>query len=128
VKEDENGIAHPAALVFDDAGPRMDNLPGYYAPYFSREPLLEDDDRDYADDAARLRNTRTYTWIHPLSDIITGLLEAGLALSWLHEHAWRMFQTLVKDHEGMYRWPDKPWLPLAFSLKARRQHGPRASD
>jgi hypothetical protein len=70
-------------------------------------------------------------WIHPLSDIITGLLEAGLALSWLHEHAclpWRMFQTLVKDHEGMYRWPDKPWLPLAFSLKARRPHGPRAND
>lgn len=118
--------AHPAALVFDDAGPRMDNLPGYYAPYFSREPILEDDDRDYADVSARLRNTRTYTWIHPLSDIITGLLEAGLALNWLHEHAclpWRMFETLVKDHEGMYRWPDKPWLPLAFSLKARSDMG-----
>jgi hypothetical protein len=60
--------AHPAALVFDDAAPRIDHLPGYYAPYFSREPILEDDDRDYADDA-RLRNTRTYTWIHPLTDI-----------------------------------------------------------
>ena len=115
--------AHPTALVFDDAGPRTDQLPGYYAPYFSREPIIEDDDRDYADDAARLQNTRLYTWIHPLSDIITGLLEAGLALSWLHEHAylpWRMFQTLVEDPGGMYRWPDRPWLPLAFSLKARR--------
>jgi SAM-dependent methyltransferase len=119
--------AHPAALVFDDAAPGMDNLPGYYAPYFSREPILEDDDRDYADDVGRLRNTCAYAWIHPLSDIITRLLEAGLTLSWLHEHAcvpWRMFETLVKGHEGMYRWPDKPWLPLAFSLKARRQHGP----
>jgi hypothetical protein len=68
----------------------------------------------------------THGFTHLLT-FVTGLLEAGLALSWLHEHAclpWRMFETLVKDHEGMYRWPDKPWLPLAFSLKARRQHAP----
>jgi hypothetical protein len=31
-----------------------------------------------------------------------------------------MFELLVKDAEGMYRWPDKAWLPLAFSLKATR--------
>ena len=51
------------------------------------------------------------------------LLAAGLALRWLHEHdavPWRMFELLVKDADGMYRWPDKAWLPLAFSLKAAR--------
>jgi hypothetical protein len=30
-----------------------------------------------------------------------------------------MFDTLVDDGRGGYRWPDKPWLPLAFSLQAR---------
>jgi hypothetical protein len=28
--------------------------------------------------------------------------------------------VLVKDFSGLYRWPDKPWLPLAFSLSATR--------
>jgi hypothetical protein len=54
---------------------------------------------------------------------VTGLIEAGMRLDWLHEHAgvpWRMFKILVKDGDGLYRWPDKPWLPLAFSLTATR--------
>jgi GNAT superfamily N-acetyltransferase len=45
-----------------------------------------------------------------------------LGLEFLHEHnciAWRMFDCLVEDPGGSYRWPEKPWLPLAFSLKAR---------
>jgi hypothetical protein len=44
-------------------------------------------------------------------------------LQWLHEHdavPWAMFQTLTEDGEGMFRWPDRPWLPLAFSLRAQR--------
>ncbi|MGE0257899.1 MAG: hypothetical protein AB7H71_13075 [Alphaproteobacteria bacterium] len=55
---------------------------------------------------------------------MTGLIEAGMRLDWLHEHAgvpWRMFAILVKDADGLYRWPDKPWLPLAFSLMATRR-------
>jgi hypothetical protein len=31
-----------------------------------------------------------------------------------------MFECLVKDASGLYRWPDQPWLPLAFSLSARK--------
>jgi hypothetical protein len=47
-----------------------------------------------------------------------------MTLDWLHEHdavAWRMFRILVEDASGLYRWPDKPWLPLAFSLAATRR-------
>jgi hypothetical protein len=32
-----------------------------------------------------------------------------------------MFRILVKDASGLYRWPGKPWLPLAFSLSATRR-------
>jgi hypothetical protein len=32
-----------------------------------------------------------------------------------------MFECLVKDASGLYRWPDKPWLPLAVSLQASRR-------
>jgi len=47
-----------------------------------------------------------------------------MMLHWLHEHdavTWRMFNVLVPDAERLWRWPDKPWLPLAFSLKATRR-------
>jgi SAM-dependent methyltransferase len=112
---------HPAALVLDDAAPRDGDMPGWFAPYFHREPLVLDNPCDYANPTARLRNARTYEWIHPLGEVVTALLAAGLTLRWLHEHdavPWRMFELLVKDQAGMYRWPDRPWLPLAYSLRA----------
>ena len=73
---------------------------------------------------ATLRNATTYNWIHPLGDIISSLLAAGLTLDWFHEHdavTWRMFKILAQDAEGLWRWPDQPWLPLAFSLRAARR-------
>lgn len=115
---------HPAALIFDDAAPSHDAMPGWFAPYFTRgEALNLDEPYDYADETARLRNAQTFEWLHPLSEIVTGLIAAGLTIRWLHEHEsvpWRMFKALVKDPQGMYRWPDQPWLPLAFSLRAER--------
>lgn len=116
--------AHPAALVFDDAAPLADGRPGYFAPYFSREPVLLEVSHDYVDETAVVRNATTYTWIHPLSDIISGLLTAGLTLDWFHEHdavTWRMFKVLAQDANELWRWPDRPWLPLAFSLRATRR-------
>ncbi len=114
---------HPCAAVFDDATRLANGMPGYFAPYFSGEPLILNDPRDYADDTARLKNSTTCEWIHPLGKVVTSLLDAGLALNWLHEHdsvPWRMFDQLVRDATGMYRWPDRAWLPLAYSLRAER--------
>ena len=114
---------HPTAFVFDDAVPVSGGLPGCFVPYFSTEPLALSNPRDYANPDATLRNTTEHVWIHPLGKIVTSLIDAGLALEYLHEHAsvtWRMFNCLVDDGRGGYRWPDKPWLPLAFSLMARR--------
>jgi SAM-dependent methyltransferase len=118
--------AHPAAYVFDDETRQADGMPGLFVPYFQREALVLDDPRDYADENARLENERTVQWVHPLSQTIGGLIEAGLQLDWLHEHdnvPWRMFRVLVRDDAGMYRWPRQPWLPLAFSLMATRRRG-----
>jgi SAM-dependent methyltransferase len=115
--------AHPAAYVFDDLARQPDGMPGFFAPYFARVPIVTDDQRDYLDRSARLTNARQYNWIHPLGDIASTLVEAGLRLDWLHEHdtiVWQMFDVLVKDGQGMYRWPDRLWLPLAFSLSATR--------
>jgi SAM-dependent methyltransferase len=114
---------HPAALVFDDLTPAADGTAGRFVPYFQREPMMIDDPRDYADPEARLANSRTYAWQHALGDIVNAVIGAGLRLAWLHEHdrlPWRMFAELVPAEGGLYRWPDRPWLPLAFSLRAER--------
>jgi len=98
----------------------------HYASYFEARPVLSDDPVDYADESAVMTNSRTYTFTHTLGDIVTALIEAGLVLEYLHEHdavPWRMYDGLRADLDRMYRWPDKPWLPLAFSLSARRPGG-----
>ena len=39
--------AHPTAYVFDDATATGDGMPGWYAPYLSRTPLLRSNSEDY---------------------------------------------------------------------------------
>jgi SAM-dependent methyltransferase len=114
---------HPTAYVFDDATRSPDGMPGLSAPYFSHEPVVDTEGYDYVDSNARLANATIYNWIHPLGDVVTGLIASGMTLDWLHEHnavPWHMFKVLVKDTSGLYHWPDRPWLPLAFSLSAIR--------
>lgn len=116
--------AHPAAYVFDDLQRGADGRPGFWAPYFSRAPLVVDETTDYADPTARLENTATHNWIHPLGDTVSALIAAGLRIEWLHEHdavPWRMFGCQVMGEDGLYRWPDKPWLPLSYSLRAVKE-------
>jgi SAM-dependent methyltransferase len=114
---------HPAALVFDDEIRQPNGRPGFFAPYFHAGPLVINESRDYADTSARLTNSTTHQWIHPLGRVVTALIAAGLRLDWLHEHdavTWRMFDCLVEGPDDLFRWPDKPWLPLAYSLQATR--------
>lgn len=107
---------HPAALAFDQ---RL----GFEAPYLGRTRLVIDNPGDYADPEARLSNATTHEWLHPLSDVVSAVIEAGLRFQWLHEHAavpWRMFDCLIRGTDGLYHWPDKPWLPPAWSFKTTR--------
>lgn len=115
---------HPAALVLDDLAPRQGDMPGWLVPYFHRAALALDDPTDYADPSARLVNARNYSWMHTVGEVVTSIIAAGMELRWLHEHdrvPWQMFQLLVEDGDGLFRWPEEAWLPLAFSLSAKRK-------
>ena len=112
---------HPAALVFDDGVPGTDGMPGWFVPYFHQGALVIDDPSDYANPTARLANARTHEFIHPVADVVQALLDAGLRLTMLHEHdtlAWKAFGCMVETEGRLYRLPDRPWLPLSYSLKA----------
>ena len=111
---------HPSAFVFDN-GP--DGAPVMAFPY-DTEGVADvlDDGSDYAVADATLENTRTFEWMHPLSETVGALLDAGLRLDFLHEHyevPWKMLDALVPAGP-MFRWPDRRWLPLAMSLSATR--------
>ena len=115
---------HPFATLFESGPGRADGgLPRCAAPYFHAGPIRDDDPADYADPAATLVTPATYVFHHPLGDIVTALVDSGLMLEYLREHdavPWRMMDGLRAGPDRMYRWPDQPWLPLAFSLSARR--------
>jgi len=65
--------AHPAAMVFDDAAVLPDGRPGYFAPYFSREPVVMEEAHDYIDETTKVANATTYTWMHPLGNVVSAL-------------------------------------------------------
>lgn len=120
---------HPTALVFDDMAGTQDGRPGWFAPYFDRKPVVLEDPTDYADSAARLQHALTHTWIHPLGNVLGALRGAGLALEWLQERprvTWRMFRCLVRDADGLFTWPERPRLALAYSLVTRKPAAPAA--
>lgn len=114
---------HPCALALrcDPAAPDVALRPA--TPYFSSGPHASDDPADYADETATLSNARMYTFQHTLAAIVTALAVAGLRVEFLHEHdalPWRLYDVLRADPDRMFRWPDQAWLPLAFSVSARR--------
>ncbi len=112
---------HPAALIFDDAVPGSVGMPGWFAPYFHPGAVVVDETHDYANRAARIANSRTHQFMHPVAAVVQALLDAGLRLTMLHEHdtlAWKAFACMVEAEDRLYRLPDKSWLPLSYSLKA----------
>jgi hypothetical protein len=62
--------------------------------------------------------------MHPVAETVQALIDAGLRIEMLHEHdavAWKAFACLIEAPGGLFRWPDRPWLPLAYSLRAVRR-------
>jgi SAM-dependent methyltransferase len=113
---------HPCSEVFENQEGVPGGMPGYSIPYFTREALRFEDPSDYASPNP-LQNPVRYEWSHPLGEIVSSLIASGLTLNWLHEHdstSFQRYSLLVKDSYGMYRWPDKAWFPLSFSLRAER--------
>lgn len=114
---------HPVASVFDSSVEGADGLPGFYLPYFHEGQIVEDDGTDYADVDARLVHARAFEWLHPVSRVIGALLSAGLVLERFGEHdalPWRRFDGLFQGQDGLYRFRDRAWLPLSYTLDMRR--------
>ena len=115
---------HPIGSVFGAEPTSKGGVLNWSRPYFGHETMIDTAPQTYTGDASRLQSGPTYEWLHPLGEIITALLAAGLQLKWLHEHDatpwWPVLTALHRSDDGLWRWPDKPWLPLSFSLWAEK--------
>ncbi|MFK4728149.1 class I SAM-dependent methyltransferase [Agromyces mediolanus] len=112
---------HPAAYMLDgDDGP--DGLPSLRYAYAGGEPDIVDSGEDYADPDVVLEHTKTWEWMHPLSEVLGGLRSAGLAVEEFAEHyqvPWRMFPATVPQGGGLYGWPGTRWAPLSMEIVAQ---------
>ncbi|MWG33072.1 class I SAM-dependent methyltransferase [Halomarina oriensis] len=111
---------HPFSHVLMDVGVRDGRLHSDW-PYFGEGPQTYDVDGSYADEEADVASTETREWPHPLGDVVTALLDAGLDLEFLHEHEFACFEQVAGMEErddGFWELPGAS-LPFLFSLKAR---------
>jgi SAM-dependent methyltransferase len=116
---------HPYAyLLAEDSTPDALRV-GF--PYFQYGvPQRFDEDGDYADPAAKQRNTVTYEWNHGFAEIIDPLLRRGLRLDFLHELPFTIpglpFPFLEKCADGLLRVKGHhDDVPLSFSLKMTKE-------
>jgi SAM-dependent methyltransferase len=110
---------HPIADVFGDEDLTIEH------DYFQTEPLTFDDPGTYADLAAHTEHNRTEEWVHPLGEVVSAVIDAGLAIELLHEHDHTLFPRwpFLEKHGDSYRFPaGQPGLPLIYSLRARLSH------
>lgn len=115
---------HPGLFVFEEEDDRLvHTYPWRTEP---GDPLLFEEDVTYTGDKTPLKHKECYDWVHPLSSVIGGLIDAGLSIDFLHEHetipwAYVTFLEPDPDEPRLFRMPaDQPQLPLSFSLGASK--------
>lgn len=89
------------------------------------QPLAFTANQTYTGDTRQFLATDNFEWIHPLSDILMALIDAGLAIERVGEHEalpWQMFPMMTKGIDRMWRLPaGHPRLPLSLSIVARKR-------
>ena len=111
---------HPFAMVLDDEA-------GEYrlcTPYFEKNVMEFKVQGSYANRRGEVKTPVEYGWNHTLGEIVSSLIDAGLALEFLHEHPFTVYEQLSflkPDGKGLWRPPEEPaMLPLMFSLRAKK--------
>jgi 2-polyprenyl-3-methyl-5-hydroxy-6-metoxy-1,4-benzoquinol methylase len=125
-------LAPDGELYFADAHPGFNVLEQYagkFAPTYDfqtppDQPLRLVDETTYTGDPTIMSHQSTRQWIHSLSAVLGGLIDAGLTIMMFREHEvlpWRGLTSLVPASERMWRLPDGvPRMPLSYSVRAKK--------
>ena len=113
---------HPVVLSFDyhASAPHAPIYDFFHKP----DPIAFDDTSVYSDPDATVKTVRSYEWIHPVGDVVTALIDAGLQIEYLHEFdtvSWKALAFMELCDDGLYRLPKgMPRLPMSYSISARK--------
>jgi SAM-dependent methyltransferase len=87
-------------------------------------PRSADFSGSYADLSAETKNNETRLWTHPLGEVVTAILRAGLRLEFLHEREHLLYprwSRLEKQSDATWRLPEgMPRIPMQYSLRAQK--------
>jgi ubiquinone/menaquinone biosynthesis C-methylase UbiE len=114
---------HPFSSVFENEG----DVKGFEVayPYFTAEPLEFETGGSYADLEAKVEQPVEYEWTPRVGEIITGLIDAGLTIEFVHEYpytCYRHFPFLVEREAGKWYAPENmSTMPLTFTLRAHKK-------
>jgi hypothetical protein len=91
-------------------------------PYQSDEPIIGENQSDYAEPQAAIAARQTGVWAHGLGRILGAAINAGFVIRRLDEGdriPWQASGVLVPDGDGYWSLPpDAPFVPLSFALDA----------
>lgn len=79
----------------------------------------------YAGDSV-LQAQRSYEWMFTLADAITGLIDHGLVLEFVHEFPYTIYHAfpgMVQREDGFYEFEEQSkrnLIPLLFSIRAHK--------
>ncbi|WP_062317452.1 class I SAM-dependent methyltransferase [Demequina maris] len=125
-------LAPGGVLYFRDGHPMLgtidedrDELVARYRYFADGRALRWDDDATYVGDGT-VESTVTYEWAHPVSEIVTALLDAGLTIEAMDEGRtlpWRFSPRMVERPDGDFEWPgeDAARVPCTLTVVARKR-------
>ena len=122
---------HPVCGIFEQPGGATDLAVS--RPYFTPdEPLRFEEGGSYAARDTRLEQRVTYSWPHPLGEVVTALIDAGLRIDFLHEFPFTVeefFPSCVASPDGSFRLAKHDGsVPLLYSIKATKPVRRRANS
>lgn len=109
---------HPSLLSLDETDPGLRIRYRYFGDGTAQQ---WDDEHTYAGDE-KVTATRTYEWPHPLSEVVTALIDAGLTIRALREGQvlpWR-FSPAMEEVDGGWAYPAdrRDLVPCTFTIIA----------
>ena len=113
---------HPSFLQLDETAKQLRIGFDWRTP--PDKPLTMSEETSYTGDTAKIAHPLTHVWLHPLTDVVNAVIDAGFGIDRLNEHerlAWQFapWMVPVDGRRRMWVLPEGfPKMPVAFSLQA----------